>query len=122
MEKLKDQSIYFFRHHGFPEEAARLLETRLAEVKNAAATPGKKVAGAVARMRQQQDSFLALLVQAYSRFDHIKAETASRELEFKNPLTEAEIDSLEASFLYGVKNLKRSGNRVGSQPTPQRLV
>ncbi|VDN15223.1 unnamed protein product [Dibothriocephalus latus] len=60
---------------------------------------------------------LALLIQAYSKFDHAKAEAASRDLEFKEKLSEKEVDSLENSFLLGVKSVKKAGRAAAAAAT-----
>lgn len=73
------------------------------------------------QQEQQQQSLLALLIQAYSKFDHDKASQASRHLEFKEKLSEKEVDSLESIFLFNMKSIKKTG-RVVTAPTPRRWV
>ncbi|VDN96009.1 unnamed protein product [Rodentolepis nana] len=96
-DTLLTRCIDFFRLHGFAEDAARLLEQRLESLNDA---PTKN--------EQQRQSLLALLIQAYSKFDHEKASQASRDLDFKNKLSEKEVDSLESMFLFNIKSIKKN--------------
>ena len=75
---------------------------------------------AVKQREHQQQSLLALLIQAYSKFDHEKANQASRDLEFKDKLSENEIDSLESTFLFNMKSIKKIPRPVNTAPTPKR--
>nr|CDS19916.1 signal recognition particle 72 kDa protein [Echinococcus granulosus] len=110
-DRLLSRCIDFFRFHGFAEDAAHLLEQRLDALKQMSA-------GSEGVKKQQQQSLLALLIQAYSKFDHAKASQASRHLEFKEKLSEKEVDSLESIFLFNMKSIKKSG-RVVTAPTPK---
>ncbi|VDM00290.1 unnamed protein product [Schistocephalus solidus] len=94
-----DQCTSFFLRYGFAEEAASLLEQRMQQLAKASDPAAL----------QKRQNLLALLIQAYSKFDHAKAEAASRDLEFKEKLSEKEVDSLENSFLIGVKSVKKAG-------------
>lgn len=112
-DRLLSRCIDFFRLHGFAEDAARLLEQRLDNLKN---LPSKS-------NEQERQSLLALLVQAYSKFDHERASQASRDLEFKKKLSEKEVDSLESVFLFNIKSIKKNvGKAVNAAPTPKRWV
>nr|CDS26274.1 signal recognition particle 72 kDa protein [Hymenolepis microstoma] len=96
-DTLLTRCIDFFRLHGFAEDAARLLEQRLESLNDA---PIKN--------EQQRQSLLALLIQAYSKFDHEKASQASRDLDFKDKLSEKEVDSLESMFLFNIRSIKKN--------------
>ncbi|KAM7535130.1 hypothetical protein Aperf_G00000093553 [Anoplocephala perfoliata] len=109
-DRLLSRCIDFFRLHGFAEDAARLLEQRLENLKD---LPSKS-------NEQERQSLLALLVQAYSKFDHEKASQASRDLEFKKKLSKDEVDSLESMFLFNIKSIKKNvGKAVNAAPTPK---
>lgn len=105
-DTLLTRCIDFFRQHGFAEDAAKLLEQRLELLKKDPAN------------EQQRQSLLALLIQAYSKFDHEKASQASRDLEFKKTLSEKEIDSLENMFLFNIKSIKKNVAKAAN-PTPK---
>ncbi|KAL5108500.1 Signal recognition particle subunit SRP72 [Taenia crassiceps] len=114
-DHLLSRCIDFFRLHGFAEDAAHLLEQRLDALKRmSAGSEGIKKQ----QQEQQQQSLLALLIQAYSKFDHDKASQASRHLEFKEKLSEKEVDSLESIFLFNTKSIKKTG-KVVTAPTPK---
>ncbi|VDK34243.1 unnamed protein product [Taenia asiatica] len=114
-DRLLSRCIDFFRSHGFAEDAAHLLEQRLDALKRmSAGSQGVKKQ----QQEQQQQSLLALLIQAYSKFDHDKASQASRHLEFKEKLSEKEVDSLESIFLFNMKSIKKTGRVVTAQ-TPR---
>ncbi|KAL7060465.1 hypothetical protein AAHC03_010285 [Spirometra sp. Aus1] len=107
-----DQCTAFFLRYGFAEEAASLLEKRMQQLAKAS-DPATL---------QKRQNLLALLIQAYSKFDHAKAEAASRDLEFKEKLSEKEIDSLENSFLVGVKSVKKASRAAAAGGTPKTAV
>ncbi|VUZ53291.1 unnamed protein product [Hymenolepis diminuta] len=109
-DTLLTRCIDFFRLHGFAEDAAKLLEQRLENLKNA---PTKD--------ERQAQSLLALLVQAYSKFDHEKASQASRNLEFEKKLSEKEVDSLEAMFLFNIKSIKKNVAKAANA-TPKAIA
>ncbi|KAL5968575.1 Signal recognition particle subunit SRP72 [Taenia solium] len=114
-DRLLSRCIDFFRFHGFAEDAAHLLEQRLDALKRmSAGSQGAKKQ----QQEQQQQSLLALLIQAYSKFDHDKASRASRHLEFKEKLSEKEVDSLESIFIFNMKSIKKTGRVVTAQ-TPR---
>ncbi|VDD79466.1 unnamed protein product [Mesocestoides corti] len=109
-DRLLARCIDFFRFHGFAEDAAILLEKRISALKSSGASDDAA--------KKKQQSLLALLIQAYSKFDQVKASQASRDLEFTEALGEKDIDSLESTFLFGVKGIKKFG-RGPVLPTPK---
>lgn len=93
--------------NGKPELAADLCERQLAQL-DRDSNPNDERQSA-ARM-----ALIARLVRAYAQFDRPKAEASCRSLEFKDRIIETDVDSLESSFLYGVKAVRRQG-RAGDQ-------
>ncbi|KAA0193615.1 putative signal recognition particle 72 kDa subunit, partial [Fasciolopsis buskii] len=104
---LLDQCANFLLQNGKPELAADLCERQLAQL-DRDSNPNDERQSA-ARM-----ALIARLVRAYAQFDRPKAEASCRSLEFKDRIIETDVDSLESSFLYGVKAVRRQG-RAGDQ-------
>ncbi|THD21810.1 Signal recognition particle subunit SRP72 [Fasciola hepatica] len=104
---LLDQCANFLLQHGKPALAADLCERQLARL-DRDFNPNDERKSA-ARM-----ALIGRLVRAYAQFDRPKAEASCRSLEFTDRITEADVDSLESAFLYGVKAVRRQG-RTGDQ-------
>ncbi|OON22279.1 SRP72 RNA-binding domain protein, partial [Opisthorchis viverrini] len=108
--QLLDKCANFLLQHGQAECAARLCEQQIARL-DRAYDP---------RDEQQvsyRQTLVARLVRAYAQFDRPRAEAACKSLRFKEELSEAEVDSLETSFLYGAKAVRRQGRTGEQQPS-----
>ncbi|VDQ04251.1 unnamed protein product, partial [Trichobilharzia regenti] len=101
---LLDYCGTFLLQQGEAKLAAELLEKQLAQLD----------LGTKNKSTDKQNSLLkqvlvARLVRAYAQFDRPKAEQACKSLQPKESLSEADVDTLETTFLYGAKSFKRLG-------------
>ncbi|CAH8446727.1 unnamed protein product [Schistosoma bovis] len=104
---LLDNCAGFLLQQGEAKLAAEILEKQLARLESNVS-------------QEKQNSLIkqvlvARLVRAYAQFDRPKAEQTCKSLQAKESLSEADVDTLETTFLYGAKSLKRLGKP--SEPT-----
>ncbi|KAF7238895.1 hypothetical protein EG68_10839 [Paragonimus skrjabini miyazakii] len=69
-----------------------------------------------------RQALVARLVRAYAQFDRPKAEAACKTLKFKEVISDADVDSMETAFLYGVKAVKRQGRTTDQPPSAESKV
>ncbi|CAH8467618.1 unnamed protein product [Heterobilharzia americana] len=101
---LLDYCGTFLLQQGEAKLAAEIFEKQLAQLESDAK---KKSHNKQSSLTKQ--GLLARLVRAYAQFDRPKAEQACKSLQPKGSLSEADVDTLETTFLYGAKSLKRLG-------------
>ncbi|CAH8460088.1 unnamed protein product [Schistosoma turkestanicum] len=98
---LLDHCAAFLLQQGEAKLAAELLEKQLARLESN-----------ISQEKQNtliKQVLVARLVRAYAQFDRPKAEKTCKSLQAKETLSEADVDTLETTFLYGAKSLKRLG-------------
>lgn len=96
----------FLLQQGEAELAARLCEIQLSELPIDSEKSNNTI----------RQILVARLVRAYAQFDRAKAEQACQSLNLDSSLSEANVDALETSFLYGTKSVKRLGRTQIANP------
>ncbi|KAK4473714.1 hypothetical protein MN116_003058 [Schistosoma mekongi] len=106
---LLDHCATFLLQQGEAKLAAELLEKQLARLESEN--------WHVKQKNLITQVLVARLVRAYAQFNRPKAEQACKSLQPKDSLSEVDVDTLETTFLYGAKSLKRLG-----RPNEQAII